>query len=532
MLENPLSIDPQELAHNFATSSILDRSKIFAIFVAIAVGVFIQPILICLMVDGIFGPNANWFALLTPLWMWDSFIVFYHARVIMMGPIHKPEDIPDEEWVDPLPMKRRYFSLARFLLVIVFEILVALRLQNVIAWKWAIMFVPIYIWEATNLLRKLPIARMQIVTLEELETIIMGKPFAEFTQEEKEGIAKKYSVVPSYNSPEYAAAYKTKIRAKQDLLRLLLRVLFLVFFVLQLDLGLDWSWWLVFIPVWIASFCVCFGSFQNFITVQAVAAEKDPDFFGVKGPEDGNNADGHVTGGDVESQANYGAMGEGDGPEEKCEPISPAEREALQAQIVMSGQQVMSSCCSQFFLLVIVCLLVAKLQNPEAYSALWIIFPLLFVAGLILCCLGCTIFCVSEISEDDMADIGGMGHPDAQQPPQDEATDSETITEGDRASTNVVYIPPSPSSSVPNGTPSETGAEPSIPEVSSEFTTVNDRQNTSTGRAMVAATVAAAAPSQPVDLLDDDAPPQIQPAEGKDSNPAYNHQASSIHELD
>eukprot|EP00984_Skeletonema_dohrnii_P026896 scaffold16292_cov72-Skeletonema_dohrnii-CCMP3373.AAC.1 len=78
-MEDPLSIDPQELAHNFATSSILDRSKIFAIFLAIYVAVFLLPILICLMADGTFG-GAKWVAVLTPLWIWDVFILFYHTR--------------------------------------------------------------------------------------------------------------------------------------------------------------------------------------------------------------------------------------------------------------------------------------------------------------------------------------------------------------------------------------------------------------------------------------------------------------------
>mmetsp|Transcript_10096 Transcript_10096/g.21401 ORF Transcript_10096/g.21401 Transcript_10096/m.21401 type:complete len:649 (-) Transcript_10096:1146-3092(-) len=541
-LEEPFSIDPEELARNFATSSILDRSKIFAIFVAIAIGIFIQPILICLMADGILGPNASWFAVLTPLWTWDAFILFYHTRVIMMGPIHKPDNIPDEEWVDPLPMKRRYVSLARFLLVIVFEIFVALRLQNVIEWKWAVMFIPIYVWEATTLIKKVPIATMEIVTLEELETVIMGKPFAEFTQEEKEGIAKKYSVVPSHNSPEFAMAYKMKNRAKQDILRLFLRILFLVFVILQLDLGLDWSWWLVFIPVWLASFCVCFGSVRNFVMVQAVAAERDPEYFGGKRAENDNKATADGTGGDIESQANYGAMGDGNTPEEKSEPISPAEREALQAQIAMSGQQVMSSCCSQCFLLVIVCLIVAKLQNPEAYSAFWIIFPLLLIAGLVLCCLGCTIFCVSEIPEYDTADLGVAGYADTQQPPQGSATDPEAgNTEGGGASENMVYIPPAPPSNVLNansatGAPDASAEPPTIAVNSGGSTANTDGPDTSSEVATAEAEEDAAAavpPSQPVDQHVNEPPPQFQPtAETKDSKLAYDHQASSIHELD
>ena len=94
-------MDPQELAHNFATSSILDRSKIFAIFLAIYIAVFLLPILVCLMTDGALGGDAKWVAVLIPLWVYDAFIFFYHSRVIMIGPIKKPEHISEEEWVDP-----------------------------------------------------------------------------------------------------------------------------------------------------------------------------------------------------------------------------------------------------------------------------------------------------------------------------------------------------------------------------------------------------------------------------------------------
>lgn len=105
-VEEPLSVDPQELAHNFATSSVLDRSKVFAIFLGIYTAVFVLPVLVCLMVDGALG-GAKWVTVLTPLWLWDVAILFYHSRVILMGPIKRPDHIPDEEWIDPLPMWKR-----------------------------------------------------------------------------------------------------------------------------------------------------------------------------------------------------------------------------------------------------------------------------------------------------------------------------------------------------------------------------------------------------------------------------------------
>ena len=105
--------------------------------------VLILPILICLHVDGVFGEDASWFATLAPLWIWDAFILFYHSRVIMMGPITRPDHIPPEEWVDPLPMRKRVFSLVRFVLIVFFELLVALKLDGVVDWHWVVLFFPL-----------------------------------------------------------------------------------------------------------------------------------------------------------------------------------------------------------------------------------------------------------------------------------------------------------------------------------------------------------------------------------------------------
>lgn len=180
-IEEPFSIDPQELAHNFANSSVLDRSKIFAIFVAVAVSVLVLPILICLHVDGKFGSNASWMVTMTPLWLWNIIILFYHSRVIMMGPVTRPEHIPPEDWIDPLPMSKRILSACRFVLIAIFEILVSLKLDHTLRCRWMFIFFPLYVWEATTLYKKFPIAKMRIVTVEDLE-IALGKPVGEFTQ--------------------------------------------------------------------------------------------------------------------------------------------------------------------------------------------------------------------------------------------------------------------------------------------------------------------------------------------------------------
>ena len=80
----PLSVGPQELTRNFVTSNILDRSKIFPIFLGIDIAVFLLPIFVCLKADGALGEGVKWVAVLTPLWVWDVCILFYHLCVILM----------------------------------------------------------------------------------------------------------------------------------------------------------------------------------------------------------------------------------------------------------------------------------------------------------------------------------------------------------------------------------------------------------------------------------------------------------------
>jgi hypothetical protein len=371
-LEEPFSMDPQELAHNFATSSALDRSKIFAIFVGAAVAVLLLPLLVCLHVDGAFGEDASWFNTLLPLWVWNCFILFYHSRVILMGPIQRPEHIPLEEWVDPLPMKKRLFSLFRFALVIVFELFVAFKLDHTINLSWTLIFIPLYVWEATTLYKKWPLARMRIVTVEDLETAL-GKPFSNFTAAEKELIGKSYSVVPSTTSPDFEAAQKLKARARHDMIKSGFRIAFCILLLIQIDDYVNWNWWLVFTPFWIMTSLICFANYQAFAEVQQTAVEKDPTLFGMQPEKNPQNT----------ATTNYGAVGTdgeatpeatGGGP---ASALSEEEREELKAQVMASGSRLCSKCCSQGFLLILMCLFVGKLQGA-GFSSLWIISPFLF----------------------------------------------------------------------------------------------------------------------------------------------------------
>jgi len=409
-IEEPFSIDPQDLATNFARSSVLDRAKIFAIFVGVAVAILLLPIFICLHLDGAFGENASWFATFIPLWIWDGFLVFYHARVIMMGPIERPEHIPEEEWKDPLPMPKRYISLFKFCLLALFEILVTLKLDDSFGGSWLMAFLPYYLWELTSVYKKWPITKMKIVTIADLESAL-GKSSADFTEEEKEAVKEGYAVVSSLDGEDFAEAVRAKTAARQDLIKSAFRFIFSLFLLLQLAGSFTLSWWFVFLPVWVISVVICLSNYQAFAEVQRKAAEKDPTLFGLQ------------EGDPLNSGAEYGAVGvdgnattetAGGGP---STPLTEDERETLKAEVMVHASNLCTKCCSQGFFLILVCLFVAKLQGAN-FSSFWIISPFLLVAGIILLCLGLAIFGISETAEDaelfttTTAVFGGETEPD------------------------------------------------------------------------------------------------------------------------
>jgi hypothetical protein len=81
------------------------------------------------------------------------------------------------------------------------------------------------------------------------------------------------------------------------------------------------------------------------------------------------------------------------------QPLSDEEREELKAKVMHSAYKAVGTCFSQCFFLFLMCLLIAKIEGA-GYSSVWIISPFLTVGGIILCCLACTIFCISEVDEN------------------------------------------------------------------------------------------------------------------------------------
>ena len=404
-VEEPLSVDPQELAHNFATSSLLDRSKIFAIFMGVYAAVFALPVLVCLMADGSMGDGATWTAVLVPLWLWDAFVLFYHSRVILMGPIKRPDHVPAEDWVDPLPMSRRVAAMVRFVLLVTFQVLLALRLDGHLAHlPWTAVFAPLYLWDAMALRRKIALASLVVVTHDELELAI-GKRLGECTPAERENVSRRYVVVPpGSGSTARDSAERLIGEARTDVVRILARATFSVLLALNLDAGGDgWSWWLVFLPVFGASAIVAGCALRNLARAQSEAAGRDPAGFG--GPTHDPGGGGEGGGGTSSSTTPYAKMGEEKKGEDapppsssSLPPVTDEEREELRARVAQSAYRAAGACLSQCFVVVMACVLIGKIGGA-GYSLLVVISPFLALGGIVLCCLACTIFCISEVDE-------------------------------------------------------------------------------------------------------------------------------------
>jgi hypothetical protein len=155
---------------------------------------------------------------------------------------------------------------------------------------------------------------------------------------------------------------------------------------LNLDAGSDLSWWLVFLPVFGASACVVWCALRNFASVQSEAARRDPAMFG---PDPAETSSPYA-------KMNEEKKGEDGGPPS---PLTDEERDELKSRVAQSAYRAAGTCLSQCFVVVMACVLIGKIEGA-GYSLLIVISPFLAAGGVVLCCLACTIFCISEVDEN------------------------------------------------------------------------------------------------------------------------------------
>ena len=405
-MEEPLGsgntfLDPNVLLHNFAKSSVWDRSKIFLIFVLVLFVLLIQPILICLHVDHIMKQQPEeprrklWALTFIPLWIWNALSLLYHIHIIAMGPISRPDHIPAHEvWVDPLPMSKRIHSLLRFLLVVLLEIFLVLKWDEVIPHlPYYIIFIPYFVLEIMGLYKKYPLSNMRIVTVHDLE-VALGKPFSEFTMAEKQLIAQRYSVVANLHCPEYYLAYQLKFRSKQEVQHAILRILFVILLIVQFDVWQPQhdnddadaetsdtlNYFLIFLPIFLMSILICCTNYYNYIEIRKSVNEKDPTLFATTMMPPVSDHEHPTTA--------YGTMDEN--PTTTTTPndasqknpyhstLTEAEREVLQQQLSQSRQKMYQKCSVQCFLMILLILFVCKC-NGATFTSFYILLPFLLL---------------------------------------------------------------------------------------------------------------------------------------------------------
>jgi curved DNA-binding protein CbpA len=397
--KDPMSIDRDELFKNFCNSSILDRFKIFSVFLIVAAVLLAPLIVFCIRTDGGLT-EAPYTAILIPLWIVDALVLLVHLKSISLPSATPPED-DDGTWRDPFPRSERLLSALSFVCVATFEVLAATRVDGYISVDYAIVFIPYYIWEALKIFSTVPVAFMSIISVEEVENM-MEKSYFNFTPDEREKLEKQYKVLLPSTHPDYIMAVQARNSAKFNLLWIVMRIVLVVFAVLHLDGDITWSWWLVFLPFWILACCVCCVSCQGFVAANSELANIDEE---MGNPE-------------------YGAV---DHPESK---LSPEEKEMLKAELSDAAQSSLSACCGIFFGTGFVALVVGKFAGAT-YSSIWIIFPLLLVVGILLCCFGYCIFGANQSVYEESVGRGvsrpgaegGAGGPTEPLIPEHEAPD-------------------------------------------------------------------------------------------------------------
>uniref|UniRef100_A0A7S1FWC6 Uncharacterized protein n=2 Tax=Corethron hystrix TaxID=216773 RepID=A0A7S1FWC6_9STRA len=241
----------------------MDRTKIFLIFITVTVACFLQPVLVCLMADGHLGSRATWSSVLIPLWSFDVLLVLLCMAAIASGPTPLPDDLAD--WVDPSPMSARFLALSFVLMLSLFEIFLALKLDDVLEWNYASIFAPLFFYKALDLLSNWSAATVRIVTLQSVEDALGGdRTYDSLSEREKDKLSKKYLIVPDVYGPEFEYATVIQSEARAAVSAAVMHAVLLVLVVLHLDQNYKVSWGVIFLPVWIYSFGNCCSSFLSF----------------------------------------------------------------------------------------------------------------------------------------------------------------------------------------------------------------------------------------------------------------------------
>ncbi|GFH44866.1 hypothetical protein CTEN210_01340 [Chaetoceros tenuissimus] len=291
--------DFYKIVQNFAEANFGDRCKLFSMVLVLVAFFLIIPILICVKIDGILSGSqsslaqADWMVLLSPLWVLNILIFWYD---VFAGAI---------------------LAAMRVSCIFALEILLALKWDASVDYKYSVILIPIYIHQILLIVHNLVVMKMvqkdiaRMVTVRYLEkTIIPGlneegdenvenqapqRTYQDLTEEELEDINEAYIIITEdpdvvgddqsvdapesfcgleeevklslaiASSPEYEYANMIRSHAFESIIKTVVyRMPFLVILTLQLDQDRGWNWNIVFIPIWIevilATLTACFGT--------------------------------------------------------------------------------------------------------------------------------------------------------------------------------------------------------------------------------------------------------------------------------
>lgn len=380
LVESPDKIDPKVFLKNFQKNK-KDRFTILLLILLIFGALITLPVLFSLKCDGRIQ-DAPWLAIWTPMWIIDS-VLLLSSILVFLEPDHEPEE--GEEPVEKIPLYIKVLYLVQTCSMVLTQIFVLAKLDEVLNFSWGKIFIPWYVYEAFSVLEKIPMACNSIP-----DPDFSAIP-SNMENPEEEKVQKMMLATEVFRKQIERHAVRFSVGAH------LLRVWLAIFLAYQLDSHDNWNWGLVLLPMW-SYFAM---EFVNGYTLRSWGNSL------LAGIDMNALESGIIDDVEVQLKAQHGQ------------------------ELVMAGSV---GLCVQLGPLLMALLLISRLE-VSFFSTFIIIFPVFAVLGCCFCAVCCTFCCLSNVDTDSMYN-GNEG-------PAEERTASDDPAQAMMGSN--AYEPPSPS---------------------------------------------------------------------------------------
>lgn len=271
----------------------------------------------------------------------------------------------EEEETEGMPKVTTSMKLIDLLMVVLFvtfQFFIMLKLDDVVSWKWFVVFTPWLANEVVQILSAFKAAFIESIVEPDLSTVeIVVSEDGEEGGGENDLLLKKLET-----QKQYYDQINTKNTTQKSVLVGALTIWFAVFLALKIDHDVSWNWGLVFLPVW-----VYFVALRVWVHLLVKKGE---------------------------------ALLSSIEPEKVQKVAEGIETDPIIISKVMQSQQLMGASSGwilqQFSPMFITVMLVCRLQVPSAHYSTFIILLPIFIA-LGCCC--CGVFCgLAALSNVDM----------------------------------------------------------------------------------------------------------------------------------